>query len=219
MENRTITVKGIGTASAKPDLIIIMMNINSQDKEYVKAVSNANERIGFLQNAIQAAGFAKEDLKTLSFNVRTIYGNKQNSKGVWKSVFEGYECRYTLKLSMDMDSKRLAEVLTGISGSNADAEFHIEFTVKNPEEIGEAVLKSATENAARKAKVLCEASGKKLGELISIDYDWTDVHFASASVYSMKEMARGAAMDNGVPEFEPEDIKTSDSVKFVWEIE
>lgn len=219
MENKTITVKGIGTASAKPDLIIIMMNIVSNDKEYVKAVGNANERIGFLQKAVEDAGFKKEDLKTLSFNVRTMYGNKQNSKGIWKSVFEGYECRYTLKLSMDMDSKRLAEVLTGISGSSADAEFNIEFTVKNPEEIGEAVLKSATENAARKAKVLCEASGKKLGELISIDYDWTDVHYASASVYSMKEMARGVAMDSGVPEFEPEDIRSSDSVTFVWSID
>lgn len=219
MEKKTITVKGVGTASAKPDLIIIMMNITSQDKEYVKAVSNANERIGFLQNAIQTAGFAKEDLKTLSFNVRTVYGNKQNSKGVWKSVFEGYECHYSLKLSMDMDSKKLAEVLTEISNSNADAELNIEFTVKNPEQIGEAVLKSATENAVRKAKILCEASGKKLGELISIDYDWTDVHFASPSVYSMKEMSRGVAAAAAVPEFEPENIKTSDSVTFVWEIE
>ena len=218
MENRTITVKGIGTASAKPDLINITMNIISKDKEYVKAVSNANKRIELLQNAVQSAGFAKEDLKTLSFNVRTLYRNEQSLKGAWKSVFDGYECRYTLKLSMDMDSKRLAETLTGISNSNADAEFNIEFTVKNPEEIGEAVLRSATENAARKAKILCEASGKTLGELISIDYDWTDVHYASASVYSMKEMARGVAMENGVPEFEPEDIRSSDSVTFVWAI-
>lgn len=218
MENRTITVKGIGTASAKPDRIIITMNIISKDTVYVKAVSNANKRIELLQNAVIAAGFAKEDLKTLSFNVRTLYRSEQSLKGAWKNVFDGYECRYTLKLSMDMDSKRLAEVLTGISDSKADAEMNIEFTVKNPEEIGEAVLRSATENAARKAKILCEASGKTLGELISIDYDWTDVHYASASVYSMKEMARGVAMDNGVPEFEPEDIRSSDSVTFVWAI-
>lgn len=216
---RTITVKGVGTASAKPDFIVISMNIISKDMEYVKAVANANERIALLQQAIVKVGFVKEDLKTLAFNVRAVYKNEQDDHGIWRSKFDGYECRYRLKLSMNMDSKRLAETLTAISDSNADAEFNIEFTVKNPQEIGEAVLKSATENAHRKAKILCEASGKKLGELISIDYDWSDIHFASPSAYSMNEMVRGVAADGGVPEFEPEDIKSSDSVTFVWEIE
>lgn len=216
---RTVTVKGVGTATAKPDFIVISMNIVSKDKEYVKAVANANERIALLQKAIAAAGFVKEDLKTLSFNVRTVYRNEQDERGIWASRFDGYECRYRLKLSMDMDSKRLADTLTEISDSGADAEFNIEFTVKNPEVIGEAVLKSATENAYRKAKILCAASGEKLGELISIDYDWSDIHVASASVYAAGNMVRGISEDGGIPEFEPEDIRSSDSVTFVWEID
>lgn len=216
---RTVTVKGVGTATAKPDFIVISMNIVSKDKEYVKAVANANERITLLQKAIASAGFVKEDLKTLSFNVRTVYKNEQDERGIWASKFDGYECRYRLKLSMDMDSKWLADTLTEISDSGADAEFNIEFTVKNPEVIGEAVLKSATENAYRKAKILCAASGEKLGELISIDYDWSDIHVASASVYAAGNMVRGISEDGGIPEFEPEDIRSSDSVTFVWEID
>lgn len=216
---RTITVKGVGTASVKPDFIVISMNIVSKNAEYVKAVANANERIALLQNAVIAAGFLKDDLKTLAFNVRTVYKNVQDDKGIWGSKFDGYECRYRLKLSMDMDSARLAETLTEISNSGADAEFNIEFTVKSPQEIGEAVLKSATENAKRKAKILCEASGEKLGELISIDYNWNDIHVASASVYAAGNMARGITEDAGIPEFEPEDIMSSDSVTFVWEID
>lgn len=216
---RTITVRGVGTVSAKPDYIVISMNIISKDMEYVKAVDNANERIRLLQNAIIKAGFEKEDLKTLSFNVRSVYKNEQNERGMWVSKFDGYECRYRLKLSMDMDSKRLADTLTGISASKADAEFNIEFTVKNPEIIADELLKSATENARRKAKVLCEASGEKLGELISIDYNWSDIHFASVSTYSVAGMERGITGDGGVPEFEPEDIRSQDSVTFVWEVE
>lgn len=215
---RTITVKGVGTVSAKPDYIVISMNIISKDTEYSKAVAAANERIGLLQKAIVNAGFVKEDLKTLAFNVRTVYKNEQDERGMWKSKFDGYECRYRLKLSMDMNSKKLADTLTEISDSGADAEFNIEFTVKNPEEIADALLKSATENARRKAKVLCEASGEKLGELVSIDYDWSDIHFASVSTYAAAGMERGITEDAGVPEFEPEDIKSSDSVTFVWEI-
>ena len=216
---RTITVKGVGTVSAKPDYIVISMNIVSKDMEYVKAVDNANERIRLLQSSIIKAGFEKEDLKTLAFNVQTTYRNERNDREMWVSVFDGYECHYQLKLSMDMDTKRLADTLTEISESKADAEFNIQFTVRNPEKIADELLKSATENAMRKAKVLCEASGKKLGDLVSIDYNWSDIYFGSASSYKIAPKALAECADCGVPEFEPEDIRTQDSVTFVWEID
>lgn len=216
---KTITVKGVGTVSAKPDYIIISMSIVSKDTEYVKAVENATERIELLQEAIVKAGFLKEDLKTLAFNVQTVYRNERDKNNSWVSVFDGYECHYRLKLSMDMDTKRLSDTLTKISLSKADAELSIEFTIKNPENIADELLKSATENARHKAKVLCEASGEKLGGLVSIDYNWTDIHFASASRYAAAGVALAECEDCGVPEFEPENIRSQDSVTFVWEIE
>lgn len=214
---RTITVRGIGTASVKPDFIAITLNIVSKDMEYTKSVENANKRIGMLQNAVMSSGFAKEDLKTLSFNVRTNYEGETDEHGRYRNVFAGYVCRYTLKLSFDMDAKRLAETLTAISDSGANAEFSIKFTVKDPEKISAELLRSATENARQKAEILCEASGAKLGTLIKIDYDWTDINVYSASAYTM-EMERGIAAAGAVPEFEPEDIKSSDSAAFIWEI-
>ena len=214
---RTITVRGIGTASVKPDFIAITLNIVSKDMEYTKSVENANKRIGMLRNAVVSSGFAKEDLKTLSFNVRTNYEGETDENGRYRNVFAGYACRYTLKLSFDMDAKLLAETLTAISDSGANAEFSIQFTVKDPEKISAELLKSATENARQKAEILCEASGAKLGTLIKIDYDWTDINVYSASAYNM-EMERGIVAAGAVPEFEPEDIKSSDSAAFIWEI-
>ena len=60
---RTITVRGIGTASVKPDYIAVTLNIVSTDLEYTKSVENANKRIELLQKAVISSGFAKEDLK------------------------------------------------------------------------------------------------------------------------------------------------------------
>ena len=36
--NKTITVKGIGNASARPDYVVISMALESTDKEYSKAM-------------------------------------------------------------------------------------------------------------------------------------------------------------------------------------
>ncbi len=213
---RTITVRGIGTASVKPDYIVISLNIVSKDMDYSKSVENANKRIELLQNAVVSSGFKKKDLKTLSFNVSTNYEGETDEHGRYRNVFAGYVCRYTLKLSFGMDAKLLAETLTAISASGADAEFSIKFTVQNPEKISAELLRSATVNARQKAEILCEASDAKLGELLKIDYDWTDINVVSASAYSERE--RGIAKANAVPEFEPEDIKSSDSATFIWEI-
>lgn len=214
---RTITVRGVGTASVKPDFIAVTLNIVSKDKEYSKSVEDANRRIELLQRAVVSSGFAKENLKTLSFNVRTNYEGETDEKGRYHNVFAGYVCRYTLKLSFDMDAKRLAETLTAISDSGANAEFSIQFTVKDPERVSAELLRSATENARQKAEVLCAASGAKLGTLLKIDYDWTDINVFSASTYTM-ERERGIVAAGAVPEFEPEDIKSQDSAAFTWEI-
>ncbi|MCH5206623.1 MAG: SIMPL domain-containing protein [Oscillospiraceae bacterium] len=215
--NRTITVKGIGTVSTKPDYITISLNIVSKDLDYSKSVEAANKRIAMLQNALSSVGFAKDELKTLSFNVFTNYENVPDERGVYHRQFSGYTCEYRLKVSFDLDSARLSNTLTAISDSGADAEISIAFTVKNPENIGAALLESATENARKKAEILCKASGEELGGLLTIDYNWTDVNVYSASTYAMNDQMRGIAKAS-VPEFEPEDIKSQDTVTFVWEI-
>ena len=216
---RTITVKGVGTASTPPDLTVISLHIVEKAKEYVDSVNGANERIEKLQNAVAKVGFAKDDLKTLSFNARTNYENYRDEDNLMRQRFAGYACEYRLKLSMDFDNKRLSETLEALANSGANAEQSIAFTVKEPEKVSAQLLKAATENAREKAEVLCAASGVTLGELVNIDYNWNDISIVSASVYCERERGIAAAVPMAaLPEFEPDDIKSSDTATFVWEI-
>ena len=214
---RTITVKGVGTASTPPDLTVISLNIIEKSFEYVDCINDANGRIEKLQTAIEKVGFAKDDLKTLSFNARTNYENYRDEDGTYKQRFAGYVCEYHLKLSMDFDNKRLTQTLEAIANSGANAEQSIAFTVKEPEKVSAQLLRSATENAREKAEVLCAASGVTLGELVNIEYNWNDISIYSASHY---ERARGmeAVPLAAAPDFTPDDIKSSDTATFVWEI-
>ena len=70
---RTITVRGVGNVSARPDYITISMTIESIRKDYDEAMRDASERISKLQDVAVRSGYAKEDLKTTSFNVDTRY--------------------------------------------------------------------------------------------------------------------------------------------------
>ena len=214
---RTITVKGIGAVSVKPDLIVLRLSMETAEYEYDAAMKAAAEKIDFLNKALEAAGFEKKSAKTADFRVRADYDRLNDGKGNYTSVFMGYKCRHELKIEFDFDTKRLAKALSEISKCIAKPEISIDFTVKDSSAVSGELLKAAVKNAREKAEILCAASGAKLGELRSIDYNWGELHLYSATDYDAegKCMMLGAADDMDI---EPEEIKARDTATFAWEI-
>lgn len=214
---RTITVKGIGAVSVQPDLIVLRLSMETAEYEYDAAMKAAAEKIDFLNKALEAAGFEKKSAKTADFRVRADYDRLNDGKGNYTSVFMGYKCRHELKIEFDFDTKRLAKALSEISKCIAKPEISIDFTVKDSSAVSGELLKAAVKNAREKAEILCAASGAKLGELLSIDYNWGELHLYSATDYDVegKCMMPGAADDMDI---EPEEIKARDTATFAWEI-
>ena len=214
---RTITVKGIGAVSVKPDLIVLRLSMETAEYEYDAAMKAAAEKIDFLNKALEAAGFEKKSANTADFRVRADYDRLNDGKGNYTSVFMGYKCRHELKIEFDFDTKRLAKALSEISKCIAKPEILIDFTVKDSSAVSGELLKAAVKNAREKAEILCAASGAKLGELLSIDYNWGELHLYSATDYDVegKCMMLGAADDMDI---EPEEIKARDTATFAWEI-
>lgn len=214
---RTITVKGIGAVSVKPDLIVLRLSMETAEYEYDAAMKAAAEKIDFLNKALEAAGFEKKSAKTADFRVRADYDRLNDGKGSYTSVFMGYKCRHELKIEFDFDTKRLAKALSEISECIAKPEISIDFTVKDSSAVSGELLKAAAKNAREKAEILCAASGAKLGELLSIDYNWGELHLYSATDYDVegKCMMLSAADDMDI---EPEEIKARDTATFEWEI-
>lgn len=216
---RTITVKGIGKASAKPDLVVLSLSLESKDLNYDKAMDLASLHIQQLRESIEAIGFEKDLLKTTNFNVRTDYESIQDKSGNYKRKFNGYIVCHGLKLEFDFETKRLSNALSAIAGCLSNPEMNISFTVKNAAAINEEMLRSAAENAKKKAEILCNASGVRLGTLLNIDYNWGELNIYSDTRYKLAEecMAMAPMMAKGI-DIEPEDIDVSDTATFVWEI-
>ena len=215
---RTITVKGVGKASARPDYVVISMTLESNHKDYDKAMSIAAENIQHLSDTLVRCEFEKESVKTTNFNVRTDYEREKDRYGNYKSVFCGYEVTHQLKLSFDFEMKKLSEALSAIANCISHPQMSIAFTVKDATAINEEMLRSAATNAKKKAQILCEASGVSLGELIAIDYNWGELDIFSHTRYECCEEACAPIMAGAPIDIDPEDIDVSDSATFVWEI-
>ncbi len=91
---------------------------------------------------------------------------------------------------------------------------------KDSTSVNEEMLRSATANAKRKAEILCDASGVTLGYLLAIDYNWSELNIYSGTRYDIAEDCMAAPMMAKCAniEIEPDDIETSGTATFVWEI-
>ncbi|MGI6607384.1 MAG: SIMPL domain-containing protein [Erysipelotrichaceae bacterium] len=214
---KTITVKGIGKVSVKPDYVVVAITLESKDREYERAMNIASEHIDNITETLCLVGFDKEDLKTTSFTVRTDYDDERDSNGNYKRIFAGYSVVHDLKISFDFDMEKLAKTLSAISKCISQPDLSISFTVKDPEAINEELLISATKNARKKAKILCKAANVKLGELKLIDYNWNHPDICSETKYAVDSGPMFLA-DSREIDIVPDDISTSDSATFVWEI-
>lgn len=215
--SKTITVKGIGKASAKPDYVVLSMHLESQNMEYEKAMVDARLRVRQLTDTLVELGFEKADLKTVNFNVDTDYNSEKDRYGNYRKIFNGYKVIHDLKLAFDFDSKRLSTALSAIGGCVSNPELTIHFTVKDATAISEEMLRSATMNAKRKAEILCEAAAVKLGELIAINYSWGEIDVFSHTRYEMADECLARPLGRSI-DIEPDDIDVSDTATFVWEI-
>lgn len=215
---KTITVKGVGNVSVKPDYIVLSLYLKSIDKDYEKSMELAATKIAQLNKSLENIGFEKDAVKTIDFNVDTDYESKKDRYGNYYRVFNGYRVSHRLKVSFEFDTKILAKTLSAIAGCVADPELSVNFTVKDSSAVNEALLKSAAENAKKKAEILCLASGASLGDLVNIDYNWGELNIYSNTRYCMEKECMAEMCAPSSIDIEPDDIDLNDSVTFVWEI-
>ncbi len=215
---RTISVTGTGRANARPDWVEISITRKSQKLDYDKAVETAGARMQSIIDSLTAVGFHREDLKTVSYEIKVDYIYVNDRVRGQERQFNGYVVDHRMKLSFPLDRERLSSALRALAGCMSHPEFDIEFTVKDDTLLREELLRSAAENALSSARILCAASGVELGQLQSIDYTWGEVRFRSPTTCSLGTREIRAGDTGAIPDFEPDDIDTSESATFVWEI-
>lgn len=220
---RKITVKGIGHITAKPDYVVIHMTIDETNKKYERAVEDASDRINKLSNALVNIGFESDALKTADFKVNTTTGYKKNFKGVSEVVKTGFNCTYRMKLAFDFESEKLSKAIDAITKCVSDPRLNITFTVKDEEAVKDELLKSAGANARRRAEILCEAAGGKLGNLVTVNYNWNEISILSPTRFDSDYLSDTAELSCAMPvlapeSIQPDDIDLSDNAVFVWEI-
>ena len=216
---RTITVKGVSKVTVKPDYIEITMKLEAKGKLYAKVMEPATEQLSRLNKALEAIGFEKDSLKTSNFDIQANQERRKDIRGNIQWVFSEFVCKHQLKLSFDLDMDKLAQVLSTIAKCLAYPELNIAFTIKDTAALNEALLRETAMNAKHKAELLCEASDVKLGQLLTIDYDWKEFNiYSETNIDFMHQYSYDSSPKTKYMKMEPDSIHIKDTANYIWEI-
>lgn len=217
---KTIRVTGTGKVSIKPNITIINLDFSNVLPTYEDALKASTLDVSAVKDAIAKAGIERDTLKTTNFSVDAHYESYRDEKGNYKSKFDGYEYRQSLRFKFDIDNKMLGRVLYQLSTIDVEPRFRIGYGVKNAEDAKNELLGNAITDAKKKAEIISKAAGVELGEIIDINYSWVDIEFNSRSYDLQPEvMMCQSVPDAGYDiDIEPDDIEKSDNVTLVFKI-
>lgn len=217
---RTIRITGTGKMSVKPDLITCSIKSSGLDPDYEKAVELSAEESKKVRESIASAGLDAEELRTTSFDINAEYSYiSDNRSGRDHKVFNGYRYRHSMRIEFPNDNRILGRVFYALSHCPVEIDFSIGYTVSDTDSVKNSLLKKATADSRRKAEILAEAAGVKLGPVQKIDYSWDAMQIFSDIGDGQSYGATFSSSAEYDVDFNFDDIDVEDTVTIVWAIE
>ena len=211
---RTLTVTGRGTATADPDMVVLRFTVTGRDPSYSASVAELNRRVEALRGDLEASGVGRDRLGTTGFDVRP---NSRYDREREEYVFLAYEASHRMRLEISFDRDLLNGVLSRVARNASEAVLVVSFDVSDREALRRGAMRAAVADALEGARVLSEAAGVRLGEMMRIDYSHVEIRTRGLT-YEFAEPVPAFAASAPAPDVRPEALDAEEGVTVVWEI-
>jgi uncharacterized protein YggE len=163
-ESRYIEVNGEGRVVLVPDLAEVIAGVTSRAPSAAEALGVNNALMEKILAALKNAGINDRDVSTSRFSVNPYFAPR-NTNGPRKQ--EGYQVANQVKVRV-RNLAGLGKLLDTIANSGANNVQGIRFSVDDPAASLDEARRRAVADAKRRAALLAEAAGTKLGAVIHI---------------------------------------------------
>jgi uncharacterized protein len=160
----TITVRGTGSANAKPDTLIVNVGANIQAATVKEAQDQVNTIMDAIIAQLKAAGVDEKDYRTVQYSVEPVldYGDGKN-----QPKLNGFRVVSMIEVSLH-DLAKAPEILDALTTAGANSIYNSGFAIADPAGLYQQAYEKAVADAEMRAQRLADMSGQKLGKLVSI---------------------------------------------------
>jgi uncharacterized protein len=212
-QSNTITVNGLATIKAVPDLTTVYFQVQTKGETSKDATSKNSKIVEDLISNLVNQGFDRQKLQTSSFNVYPNYEWKNNNR-----VEDGYIAEHSIRLEMlSEDFDKIGNVIdAGVSAGAGIGYINFELSQEKQNEYKAEAMKLAAQDARIKAESVAQGFEKKLGKLISTSVD--NFGYSPWRVYSASAQEDAATIKSEATSITPSEQEISVSVQAVYKL-
>ncbi|MDX1688800.1 MAG: SIMPL domain-containing protein [Candidatus Promineifilaceae bacterium] len=167
---RTITVSGQGRVSARPDIAIVRIGVETEADTATAALDENSVRMSGVISATLDAGVNREDVQTEGLSLRPIYQQGDREPGGEEGPPElvGYRASNVVSVTV-RDLDELGALLDAAVEAGGNTIQGIRFEISDNEELRSSAREAAMNDAIAKAEQLTQLAGAELGEVLTIE--------------------------------------------------
>lgn len=166
---RTISVSGSGTASARPDEVVLQLGVETTAETAREAVSENSKQMAAVIAALRDAGIPDENTQTQTVRLRARYETVRTEFGQTdQRELAGYTATNIVEArTTDLDA--VGQLLDEAVEAGANRIEGLRFELSDTIALLEQAREAAWEDAEQKAEQLASLAGVELAEVMTID--------------------------------------------------
>ncbi|MFI6034640.1 SIMPL domain-containing protein [Streptomyces sp. NPDC051315] len=204
----TLTVTGEGSASAAPDLAVVVAGVEAVADSPQKAVDAQTRAANALLRAVRGRGVAERDIRTENLSLSPVYDHADGA-----SRLKGYQAAQSFSVTVRevRETGAVVQAITDVTGEAARIT-SVAFAVSDPAPLQARARRAAHQDARAKALEYAGLSGRRLGRLVSLSED------AAGYPRPVPAAADAIGANSGVP-VTPGVIRATATVTAVYELD
>jgi uncharacterized protein YggE len=213
-QNLGLWVNGLGKTTGTPDVVLLTLGVESQQKTVAQAQEEAVTAMSGVMRVLKDNGIPDKDIQTSQFNIQQItrWDEKQSTY-----IVTGYQVTNTVTCKI-RDITKAGPIIDKAADAGGDLirVNGITFTVDDPTPYYKIAREKAVQYAMDKAKQISQVSGVKLGKVLYMSED-SSYTPPMRENFAMKYSALDAAVPAPTP-ISAGELEFQVTVSMVYEI-
>ena len=206
---RTLTVAGVGEASAAPDMAILSIGVETEGATAAEALRENSEKMRASIETLRSLGVDERDIQTSGLSVNPRYDYQPRNE---PPRLIGFMATNVVTATL-RDLEGAGAIIDETVGAGANTVRNLQFSFSDPQPLYDEARRNAIASARTKAALMSDSADVRLGSILTIQ----EGHIGGPKPYM--PMARmEAAMDQSVPLQTGESTVTA-NVTIVYEID
>lgn len=162
-----VSVSGQGIVNVPPDTATVTVGIDVIRPELAEAQAEASKQATDIINAVKAQGIDAKDIQTSNYSVNIM---RNYNEGADPTQITGFEIMNQVNVTI-REIGGAGKLMSAVVDAGANSIYGVSFYVDDSKPFEAEARKAAVEDARSKAGQLADASGMKLGRVVSITED------------------------------------------------